>query len=98
MNTPGIKKIWQEDPCHFFIEWLDGKVSRYHLGRLQSHCPCRKCESYQSRVSIEEGLKAQKIVSVGNYGLRILFEKGCHQGIYTYSLLRQWDQQGDRRR
>jgi len=84
-----IAKIWQEDPYHFLIQWTDGAMQRYHLGSLQRHCPCQRCREGKKTGEFAQ-IKAKKIVSVGNYALRILFETGCVQGIYTYELLKGW--------
>lgn len=90
-----IKKMTQCDQYHFSIEWSDNKVSRYSMAQLQRNCPCRKCRDgktggYIHDVrQIPETLKAKKIVSVGNYALRIEFDTGCQYGIYTYGFLRK---------
>jgi len=90
-----MKEIQQRDRYHFLIRWNDGKESVYHLAHLQRNCPCRRCWDDQTktftkdRKPIAETLLARRIMSVGNYAIRIEFVQGCCQGIYTVSFLRR---------
>lgn len=90
-----IKEIKQKDRYHFFITWMDDKTSLYHLAHLQRNCPCTRCrddktgEFIKNQQEISDTILAKKIVSIGNYALRIEFSKGCQSGIYTYSFLRK---------
>lgn len=96
-NKPAfIKKIWQADNTHFKIEWNDGKEQNFQLAALQKDCPCAGCvdeETGQRRskeMIIDENLRAVRIFNVGRYALRIQFEKGCSNGIYSFNHLRSY--------
>ncbi len=81
--------IMVEDRYYFSIEWLDGKKSFYSFSDVQKHCPCIEClKKKQVNHSEVEGLK---IVSVGKYGIQVIFSKGCSKGIYPFSYLRKMD-------
>jgi DUF971 family protein len=90
-----IKEIYQKDRYHFFIRWNDDKIGIYQLANLQRNCPCRSCRDDKTGAfikniqEISETLSAKKLVSIGNYALRIEFSEGCQSGIYTYSFLRK---------
>jgi DUF971 family protein len=93
-----IRTINQKNRYWFTIEWSDGKLFNYHLSELQLHCPCACCHEERtgkqwidhSRV---DEVTADRIVSVGSYGLQIFFTKGCSKGIYPFRLLRQINHQ-----
>ncbi|NRA90711.1 MAG: P-loop NTPase [Simkaniaceae bacterium] len=81
-------KIKQEDRYHFSIRWLDGKKSLYRFEDVLRYCPCIEClEKDKPLINVE----GEKIVRVGNYGIQILFSKGCSKGIYPFSMLRDLD-------
>jgi len=84
-----IKKMTSLD--ELFIEWNDGMQSRYPWGELQQQCPCQRCRHKKQNASKELRplVKVKNILSVGNYALRIEFEQGCSQGIYSFELLRK---------
>ena len=84
---PFVQSIQQVDKSRFKIIWTDGKEGVFHLAELQRLCPCSSCEKQKGIV--EQEMSAKKIVSVGNYALRIDFTAGCSKGIYTYAFLRK---------
>lgn len=94
MGAQRIKKIRQESPQGFMVEWLDGKVDRYTLAELQQACPCAACVDEATglrRIPQEEvppNLSAIKIESVGRYALRVQFTSGCSRGIFSFDYLR----------
>ncbi|MBA3957272.1 MAG: DUF971 domain-containing protein [Parachlamydiaceae bacterium] len=94
MNIPiFVRQLKQIDNYTFAIEWSDGKKVFYRLSTLQKKCPCANCvdESTGQRTSnannISETLRANRIVNVGRYALRIEFASGCSSGIYGYDML-----------
>lgn len=88
-----IKKIEQKSAHTFVIEWNDGHVKEYRLSDLQKNCHCASCidEITGARIldpkTVEEDVQAIKIKSVGRYGIKIFFTKGCSNGIYSYDFL-----------
>ncbi len=75
-----------KDRYHFSIGWIDGKESLYRFSDVQRHCPCVKCMKKPLSLTDVEG---EKIIPVGNYGVQMVFSKGCSKGIYPFSLLRK---------
>ena len=82
------------------VRWSDGTRSRYDLNGLRRSCPCALCReareqsdelSLLSGEAISATAEAQRVDFVGRYGLRILWEDGHDQGIYTFDFLRQLD-------
>lgn len=90
-----IKRLQQKDNYTFTIEWNDGQVNDYRLSTLQQHCPCANCideATGKRRIDakiLSENVRAQRIVSVGRYALRIYFTSGCSKGIFDFNLLRR---------
>jgi DUF971 family protein len=89
-----IKRIWQKNNHTFCIEWHDHHIGEYRLSDLQKKCPCAACLDATSgkrlnpENTVREDVRAQKVVSVGRYALRIFFTTGCSNGIYDFALLR----------
>jgi len=81
------KRIIQVDAETFSITWDDGIELCYTLFELQRKCPCALCSTHPEKIALS-GVSAKAITSVGRYGLRIEFTKGCSLGIYNYELLR----------
>lgn len=82
-------KINGMDRYSFSIEWLDGKKSVYRFSDVQKVCPCAACAlKKETSLPNVEGLE---VVCIGNYGVRIVFSKGCSKGIYPFSYLRRLD-------
>ncbi len=94
MSVYRIKEIKQKDNYVFTITWNDGEVIDYKLSELQKRCPCANCtdELTGKRVvdpnTIDEHVKAKRIVSVGRYAIRIDFTSGCSKGIFSCDDLR----------
>ncbi len=85
LQALAIQNIHQTGPQTFEIVWNDGKVQSYFLPDLQASCGCASC-SEEKKEPIED-VRAVKIVSVGRYGLKVFFTKGCSNGIYGYDFL-----------
>ena len=86
-----VREIKEEDRYHFSIHWLDGKKSLYRWSDIQCHCPCAKCVGSGKTLKIDSETEVERILRVGRYGLQLVFTKGCSQGIYPFSLLRDLD-------
>lgn len=88
------RKIFQKDNVTFAIEWNDGVISDYRLSELQKRCPCANCVDERTgrrlvdEATIDEDVRAKRIVSVGRYALRIEYLSGCSTGIYSFDMLR----------
>jgi len=92
-QTIQLKSLEQRDNYTFTIEWSDGQLNDYSLSTLQQHCPCANCTDEQTgkrRAGIKniENVRAQRIVSVGRYALRVYFTSGCSAGIFSFDMLR----------
>jgi DUF971 family protein len=90
-----IKKIYQKDNETFVIEWSDHLISDYRLSDLQQNCPCAQCydpvtcKRINKAPNLDKNVRGVRIVNVGRYALRILFNSGCSKGIYSFAMLRQ---------
>lgn len=88
-DNPPIRSIEQRDNHTFTIAWGDGEVIDYRLSELQKRCPCAECVDEKTGTpEIDANVKAHKIQSVGRYGIRIHYNKGCSHGIYSLETLR----------
>lgn len=98
-----INGIQQKDNYTFSIEWSDGQVNDFRLSTLQKLCPCAGCIDEQTgkrrkdAKSLDENVRAERIVSVGRYALRVYFTSGCSTGIFGYDMLRQISKQSNER-
>ena len=91
MNFPkGLAISWSDD-LETFID--------YHV--LRDNCPCANC-SGESDVfgNVYKGINVKKmatsyelknVIKVGHYAIRITWEDGHSDGIFTYDLLRKLD-------
>lgn len=86
-----VREINKEDRYHFSIKWLDGKESLYRSCDVQRLCPCVKCSQNRETLKVDPHAEVEQIARVGRFGLQLQFTKGCSQGIYSFSLLREMD-------
>lgn len=84
--TQEIKKIAPAGPHAFQIEWSDGQKQIFDLCTLQKLCPCALC---QGEGTSTPNVKAIGILEAGRYAIKIDFETGCKNGIYTYNFLKK---------
>lgn len=90
-----IRGLQQKDNYTFTIEWSDGQIYHYRLSTLQKYCPCANCtdevtgKRRNDAKNLNDDVRAQRIVSVGRYALRIYFTSGCSKGIFDFNLLRR---------
>lgn len=92
-----IQQIQQEDAYTFTILWSDQLLQRFRLCDVQKHCPCAGCASKNEKgqASVQEGVSAARIASVGRYAIKITFSSGCSTGIYDFELLRKIGQKAN---
>ncbi|NGX51583.1 MAG: Iron-sulfur cluster carrier protein [Chlamydiae bacterium] len=91
LKNEKIDEIKREDLYHFSIHWLDGKRSLFRASDVQRHCPCVKCSADRKNLMVDFETEIKQITRVGRFGLQLVFNKGCSQGIYPFSLLRGID-------
>lgn len=90
-----VRKIEQLDKYTLGVEWTDGHCSRWRLAHLRRNCPCATCRDEWTGApllkpeSVEEGITARTIESVGRYALTISFSDGHTTGIYSFPMLRE---------
>ena len=77
------------------VAWADGEISLLPNMLLQLNCRCAKCvDEMTGEVLIQESQidassKLLEVISVGNYGVRLRWSKGCESGIYTFEHLQK---------
>ena len=80
------------------IFWGDGEEQEIRYSDLQKRCSCATCvdETTGQRIldekSVDEDVKARRVVQVGRYAIRIEFTSGCSLGIYDFDMLRSFSQ------
>lgn len=90
MNFEVKKSIRSMAPLNdesFKIEWSDGLTQQFDLAKLQNNCPCAGCLNQTN--SEKNSVRAKGVMEAGRYALKIDFESGCKNGIYTYDYLRK---------
>jgi ATP-binding protein involved in chromosome partitioning len=89
------RDIRQAGPRTLAVEWSDGEESRYDVFDLRVACPCASCVDENTGVRrldparVPRDVKPVRIVSVGNYALKISWSDGHDTGIYSFALLRR---------
>jgi ATP-binding protein involved in chromosome partitioning len=84
------KEIYQIDKKTLGVLWQDGCIQQLNLNFLQAHCPCANCSTKENEKALEKdffGISGVHLV--GQYALKIYFNKGCNYGIFDFSLLRE---------
>ncbi|MCA9411473.1 MAG: DUF971 domain-containing protein [Candidatus Omnitrophica bacterium] len=87
------------------IKWDDGSLCDYTFRLLAKTCPCANCRKRREEAEQKKSNPLQlrmadpdappedpilkKIEWVGNYALRLTWEKGCEHGIYSFDLLKE---------
>ncbi len=82
------------------ITWDDGHVSTFGLEDLRTNCLCAECRGLreQGRSAWAQApgappLRIEKAKEVGNWGLNFEWNDGHTTGIYTWEILRAWDEE-----
>jgi DUF971 family protein len=93
-QSVAVKEIWQIDERTLGISWTDDRSQTYDVVSLRKSCPCAVCidENTGKKIlrdeDISDGVRPNKIQSVGRYALTIAFDDGHSTGIYTFDYLR----------
>lgn len=89
-------KVLQVQPLNgdqLMIVWADGRISLLPNTLLQLNCRCAKCvdemtgERIIQEADVFADAKLLEVITVGNYGVRLRWSKGCESGIYAYEYL-----------
>jgi DUF971 family protein len=83
------------------ITFVDGHLARFELVPLRRACPCAECRGLRDRgeeawprPGSPSGLRIEDARLHGAWGLAISWSDGHATGIYTFELLRRWDEGG----
>ncbi|NBU62492.1 MAG: DUF971 domain-containing protein [Chlamydiae bacterium] len=68
------------------LTYSDGVIKKLHLETVQKNCGCTRCKGGQAVA--HPGVSVSKVSTVGRFGLKFYFLKGCQQGIYGHKQLR----------
>ena len=83
------------------VTWEDGRVSRFGLEELRVNCLCAHCRGLREQgqeawpgAGAPATLRIESVREVGNWGLNFGWNDGHTTGIYTWEVLRAWDEGG----
>ncbi len=91
LKRPEILK----DGGGFTLNWDNGEEISLPYHRVRTNCPCASCvDEYTGKKILDDAtipadIKANEIVALGNYAIKITWSDGHSSGIYTYDLLRK---------
>ena len=74
------------------LKWSDDFEAQPSYRMLCGFCPCAGCQGHGGKVVYHDpgqDVEPSTIEAVGNYAIRFLWKDGCHDGIYSFSFLRQ---------
>jgi DUF971 family protein len=81
------------------ITWDDGHMSRLGLEDLRANCLCAQCRGLRDQgqeawpgPGAPADLRIESVREVGNWGLNFHWNDGHTTGIYTWEILRAWDE------
>jgi len=92
------RQIVEESDSELTITWSDDKESHYRAVDLRRACPCAGCvnEWTGQRTlldeSISEDVHFNHISIVGRYALNFHFSDGHETGVYSFAMLRKFDE------
>jgi len=79
------------------IFWNSGVESKITLSKLRDECPCVNCKGesviFESYIPIKSPFKPagfyeiEKIITIGNYAIQIIWKDGHNTGIYSWDYL-----------
>jgi len=87
--------IRQAGPHTLAIAWSDGTETLYEAHALRLACPCASChdeitgERLLDPAQVPADVRPVRLVSVGNYGIKISWTDGHDTGIYSFARLRE---------
>ncbi len=82
-----LEKMVQIDRTKIELHYTDGVVKQLLVSIIQQNCPCKKC-GLQREKNFED-VSALHAQTIGRYGIKFQFARGCSQGIYPHQLLRE---------
>ncbi len=92
-------KISRGDSEDLVMEWDDGVTTRISLKDLRDKCPCVNCQGetvlFSSYIPIKNPFKPagfyeiDKIETVGNYAVNIIWKDKHNTGLYSWEYLRE---------
>ena len=73
------------------IRWDNGVSVQYPFGYLSAACPCASCNEERNDPNPLKLIKPKSsvlgaIVPVGSYAVNLIWEGGCHNGIYSWAM------------
>jgi DUF971 family protein len=97
-----VRDITIERDTRMSVTFGDDRVGRYDLVELRVHCPCAGCrgdrEKGRAPWSAESAIAPLAVTTanlVGAWGLSITWNDGHSAGIYPFSSLYQWAEDGE---
>ena len=93
-----LTKLTQRPSGEIFLEWGDGHSGPVALENLREACPCAGCKGetvllhHYAPPPRDTGSPGRyllhEVTPVGNYGLKVAWQDGHAEGIYTWDYLR----------
>ncbi len=82
------------------VTWMDGSVSVLPFRLLSDLCPCELCDHERKddnplKILRPRSYELAAINPVGSYAVNIVWEGGCHYGIYSWDYLRRLGRMAD---
>ena len=77
------------------IYWTDGHKTLLQHRFLRGNCGCAICVDEMTHIrkvgvdDVDEDVKVEDLIEVGNYAIEILWSDLHYEGIYPFKLLRQ---------
>ncbi len=97
-----VRDITIERDTKMTITFGDDEVGRFELVELRVHCPCAGCRNERERgqvpwpkASSPLPLSVRGAELVGAWGLSITWNDGHSAGIFPFSSLRLWADEGE---
>lgn len=99
-DSPAAKRVSiSEGDQTFSVDWTDGHTSVFPLDGLRRACPCAGCRGGHDKMKQlpdprvfrqppRRRWEDVRVEAVGSYGLRITWDDGHSDGIYTWEYLR----------
>jgi DUF971 family protein len=93
-----LKRLMRLDSRTLQLSWADGHSGPVRLALLRDSCPCAGCQGetvllhHYAPAPDENPMPGKYILvgaePVGNYALKLIWQDGHEQGLYTWELLR----------
>jgi len=78
------------------VDWEDGHHSEYTFSDMRAACPCAQCRGHPGSpgllripLSSTASTELERVDSVGNYAIQLVWKDGHAYGIYTWEYLRE---------